>query len=147
MPNVLAKASKFAYIGINAKQTSNQRQIAVSWCFPPSSWFKFNLDGSSLGNSGKASGGGLIRNDKGEWLKGYARNVGYSTSVAVELWALCDGLRLCIALKLPAMIIELDAKLIVDLLQKFDGHRNCIDALVSDCKTELENIPRVQINN
>ena len=147
MPDVLVKASEFAYIGINAKQTSNRRQIAVSWCFPPPSWFKLNSDGSSLGNSGKAGGGGLIRNDRGEWLKGYARNVGYSTSVAVELWALHDGLRLCIALKLLAMIIELDAKLIVDLLQKSDGHRNCIDALVSDCKTELENIPRVQINH
>ena len=48
--------------------------------------------------------------------------MGYSTSVAVELWALRDGLRLCIALKLPAMIIELDAKLIVDPLQKSDSH-------------------------
>ena len=52
-----------------------------------------------------------------------------------------------IQLKLPAGIIELDAKIIVDLLQKRDGHWNCIDALVSDCKTELGNIPRVQINN
>ena len=87
MLDVLAKASEFVYIGINAKQTSNRRQIAISWCFPPPSWFKLNSDGSSLGNSGKEGGGGLIRNDKGEWLKGYARNVGYSTSVAVELWA------------------------------------------------------------
>nr|POE91645.1 putative ribonuclease h protein [Quercus suber] len=109
--------------------------------------FKLNSNGSSLGNSGKAGGGGLIQNDKGEWLKGYARNVGFSTSVFAELWALHDGLRLCIALKLPAMIIELDAKLIVDPLQKSNGHRNCIDALVSDCKTELGNIPRVQINH
>ena len=45
------------------------------------------------------------------------------------------------------MIIELDAKLIVDLLQKPNDHRNCIDALVSDCKTELGNITRVQINH
>ena len=105
------------------------------------------MDGSSIGNPGKAGGGGLIQNDKGEWLKGYARNVGFSTSVVAELWALRDGIRLCIALKLPAVIIELDAKLIVDLLQKTDGHQNCIDALVSDCKTELGNIPRVQINH
>ena len=75
-------------------------------------------------------GGGLIRNDKGEWLKGYARNVGYSTSVASELWPLRDGLRLCITLKLPVVIIELDAKLIVGLPQKSDGHQNCIDVIV-----------------
>ena len=67
--------------------------------------------------------------------------------MASELWPLRDGLRLCIALKLPVMIIELDAKLIVGLLQKSDGHQNCIDALVSDCKIELENISRVQINH
>ena len=147
MLDVLAKALEFACIGIMAKQTSNRRQIAISWCFPPPTWFKLNSDGYSLGNPGKAGGGGLIWNDKGEWLKGYARNVGYSTSVASELWPLRDGLRLCIALKLPVVIIELDAKLIVGLLQKSDGHQNCIDALVSDCKIELENIPRVQINH
>ena len=84
---------------------------------------------------------------KSEETEGYARNVGFFTSVAAELWALRDGLRLCIALKLLAVIIELDANLIVDLLQKSDGHWNCIDALVSDCKTELGNIPRVQINH
>ena len=56
-------------------------------------------------------------------------------------------LRLCISLKLPAVIIKLDAKLIVDLFKKPDGHQNCIDTLVSDCRTELGNIPRVQINH
>ena len=138
---------EFAYIGFNANRTSARRQIAISWQFPPPTWFKLNSDGSLLGNPGKAGGGGLIRNDKGEWLKGYARNVAFSTSVAAEVWALRDGLRLCIALKLPTVIIELDAKLIVDLLQKSDDPRNCIDALVSDCKIELGNIPRVQINH
>ena len=71
----------------------------------------------------------------------------FFTSVTAELWALRDGLRLCIALKLPAVIIELDTKLIVDLLQKLDGHQNCINALVSDYKTELGNIPRVQVKH
>ena len=81
---------------------------------------------------------------------------GNDLKVMLEMWvfrlawlrkALHDGLRLCIALKLPAVIIELDTKLIVDLLQKSDGHQNCIDALVSDCKTEVGNIPRVQIKH
>ena len=81
---------------------------------------------------------------------------GNDLKVMLEMWvfrlawlrkALHDGLRLCIALKLPAVIIELDTKLIVDLLQKSDGHQNCIDALVSDCTTEVGNIPRVQIKH
>nr|POE89499.1 putative ribonuclease h protein [Quercus suber] len=105
---VLAKASESAYLGFNGKQSPNCRKIQVRWINPPFNWCKLNSDGSSFGNSGKAGGGGLIRNDKGEWLKGYARNVGHATSVAVELWALRDGIRLCIALKLLVVIIELD---------------------------------------
>lgn len=50
-----------------------------------------------------------------KWVKGYARAIGITTSVAVELWALRDGIQLCIALKLPAVEIELDAKVVVDL--------------------------------
>lgn len=109
--------------------------------------FKVNTDGSSLGNSGRARGGGLIRDDKGEWVKGYARAIECTTSVAAELWVLRDGIKLCISLKLPTVIFELDAKLIVDLLQKEEGHPNCIRALVSDCKTGLRDIPMVQIQH
>ena len=65
--------------------------------------------------------------------------------MVAKLWVLRDGIRLCISLKLLAVIFELDGKLIVDLLQKEEGHPNCIGALVSDCKTGLRDIPMVQI--
>ena len=146
-PTVLAKAVEFAYIGINEKLNTTHRSIQVRWTKPPLSWQKLNSDGSSIGNPGRAGGGGLIHDDKGVWVKGYARNIGHITSVAAELWALCDGLRLCSALKIPDVIIELDAKLIVDLLQKEEGHQNCIDALVSDFKSELRAIPMVQVQH
>ncbi|KAL0013186.1 hypothetical protein SO802_000255 [Lithocarpus litseifolius] len=67
--------------------------------------------------------------------------------MAVELWALRDGIRLCIALKIPAVVFELDAKLVVDLLQKGEGQPNGIRALVSDCTTRLQEISRVQIQH
>lgn len=101
----------------------------------------------SLGNPRQAGGGGLIRNDKGEWIRGYVKAIESTTSVVAELWALKDGIRLCIALKLPAMIFEFDAKLIVELLQKEDGQPNCIGALVSDGKVGLKEIPMVQIQH
>lgn len=52
---------------------------------PSLSWHKLNLDGSSLGNLGRAGGGGLIRDNRGHWIKGYARNIGHTTSIAAEL--------------------------------------------------------------
>ena len=81
-----------------------------------------------------AGGGGLIPNEKGEWVKGYARAIGITTSVAAELWALRDGIRLCIALKLPAAEIEVDAKVVIDLVRKETSKFNSLDSLVADCK-------------
>ncbi|KAF3955485.1 hypothetical protein CMV_019297 [Castanea mollissima] len=63
--------------------------------------------------------------------------MGFTTSVAAELWALRDGIRLCISRKLPIVIVELDAQLFVDLLKKDDGQPNSFDALLSDCKVGL----------
>lgn len=100
-----------------------------------------------LGNPNRASSGGLIKNDKGEWIRGFARAVRHTTSIAVKLWALRDGIRLCISLKLPAVIIELDAKLIMDLMQKEDSNQNGLDALVSDCRTGMREIPIVRIQH
>ena len=45
------------------------------------------------------------------------------------------------------MILELDAKLIVELMQKEDCNQNNIDALVRDYKSSLREIPLVQIQH
>nr|POE90296.1 putative ribonuclease h protein [Quercus suber] len=104
------------------------------------------VDGSRC-NPGLARGGGLIRDDTGKWVKGYTRAIGSTTSVAAELWALRDGIRLCIALKLQAVVFELDAKLVVDLLKKEDRLSNSNDNIVEDCKKGLKEIPMVMVQH
>ena len=99
------------------------------------------------GNPSLAGGGGLIRNDKGEWVKGFAHAIRTTTSVAAELWAPRDGIRLCIALKLTAVVIELDSKLVVDLLKKELNNPNDNDVLVADCRNSLRIIPTVRIQH
>ena len=105
------------------------------------------MDGSSLGNPGLASGGGLIWNENGEWVEGYAKAIGITKSVAVELWALRDGIRLCIVLKLPIVEIELDSKLVVELMKKELDNPNGIDVLVAHCRNSLRAIPLVRIHH
>ena len=100
-------------------------------------WYKVNSDESALGNLGLAGGGGLIRNDKGEWIRGYARAIGSTTSVAAELWALRVGICLCLALNLQAVVFELDAKLVIDLLNKEENSMNGNEIIVADCKEGL----------
>ena len=58
--------------------------------------------------------GGLIRDDKGNWLKGYSKAMGQTTNIVTELlWGLRDGLVLCSHLHLEAIEIELDAEAVV----------------------------------
>ena len=143
----MTKAAEVAYLMSNGNHSTIRNKIQVKWLNPPSNWFKLNSDGSARGNPGLAGGGGLIRNEKGEWVKGYARAIGITTSVAAKLWALRDGICLCIALKLPAVEIELDAKVVIDLVRKDSNNLNSLDALVADCKEGLKKIPFVRLRH
>ncbi|KAK9995412.1 hypothetical protein SO802_020098 [Lithocarpus litseifolius] len=89
---------------LNEKLQHTLFVIQVQWHPFPDNWLKLNSDGSSLGNPGRAGGGGIIRNSRGEWVSGYARAIGHTSSVAAELWALRDGINLCIALNLTDVI-------------------------------------------
>ena len=122
-------------------------KIFVKWEPPPQNWHKLNTDGSSLGNLGRTGGGGIIRNANGEWVGGYTRAIGITTNAAAKLWVLRDGLNMCIELNLPTVIIELDAKLVVDLLKKLGGSLNGNDMIVADCKVNLKKIPRIIIKH
>ena len=84
----MARAAKVANLVSNGNQSTIRNKIQVRWLNPLSNWFKLNSDGLTMGNPGLASGGGLICNEKGEWIKGYARAIGITTSVATGLWAL-----------------------------------------------------------
>lgn len=100
-----------------------------------------------MGNSSLVVGGGIIRNENGGWVKGYARAIRVMTSVVVELWALKDGLWLCISLKLPTVEIGLDAKVVIDLVGKETSNPNSIDAIVADCEEGLKEIPFARIKH
>lgn len=73
-----------------------------------------NIDGSALDNPELASGSGIIRDHNGIWVSGFARAIGIAISFEAELWAFHDGLRLCSSLRVQALEIELNAKVIVD---------------------------------
>ena len=105
----------FYYIGksIYVKRWSS---IQVQWTKPGTGWCKLNIDGASLRNPGKAGVGGLIRDHRGEWLKGFSRGIGSTTSVIVEFWAVRDGLLLAAQMGIPFLEVECDAKIVTNLL-------------------------------
>ena len=58
--------------------------IPIRWLKPLIDWLKLNTDRASLGNLGKASGGGIIRDNLGRWVKGFSLSIGLAMSVMVE---------------------------------------------------------------
>ena len=64
----------------------------IRWEKPRAKWLTLNTNGSVGSNSGLAGGGGLVRDENGNWVKGFARRIGNTSSYFAELWALRDGL-------------------------------------------------------
>ena len=76
------------FFSIRAKIRCNKMKtvILVAWEKPPIDWMKLNSDGSALGNPRKArGGGGLIQDHQGNWVRGYARSLGNTSSSIAKL--------------------------------------------------------------
>ncbi len=59
----------------------------------------------------------MLRDSNGNWIRGFSHNLGITNSLAAELWGFRDGLLLACELKICKLIVEIDAKSVVDLLK------------------------------
>ena len=97
--------------------------------------YVINIDGSVLSDSGAASAGGLLRNNKGEWIRGFLINIGLTDSLNAELWGVRQGLKVARELGLSNVILQTDAAVVVTLLttgMDYAGHP--LGVLLEDCK-------------
>jgi ribonuclease HI len=131
-------ASEFYYLIGSYSKVKLKSPIPVKWTLPPLGWFKLNTDGSSLGNPGLAGGGGIIRNPLGEWVGGFSRAIGFTTSVQAELRALKDGLLLAIDLEILNLEIEMDSLVAVDLINSSITSNAFLSTVVDDCRSLME---------
>ncbi|KAL4295689.1 hypothetical protein GQ457_12G025480 [Hibiscus cannabinus] len=67
-------------------------RAGVRWEAPPFQWCKLNVDGACDSATGRASCGGAIRSDLGQWLMGFSRHLGLCSSLEAELWGIFEGL-------------------------------------------------------
>lgn len=93
-----------------------------------------NIDGSASSNSDPAGGGGLIRDENGDWMIGFARRTGNTNSFMAELWALRDGLQLCLQIHAHFVIIESYAKAIVDAFNSPTSSNSIVSSIMDDCR-------------
>ena len=102
---------------------------------------KLNTDGSASDLLNATGSGGLIRDGQGNWIEGFSRNIGHTNSFLVEIWALRDGLQLCYHMNLHAVIVELDARALVDALNNPAYANTILSPLFDDCKQLVTRIP------
>ena len=95
-----------------------------------------------------AGAGGLTRDHKGSWIGGFSRNIGFTHSLAAELWGLRDGLTLAKNLNLKKIHIKLDAKVVTDFVTtqntNITANHPC-NALIFDCRLFIQTFEEVLV--
>ena len=66
--------------------------------------------------------------------RGFTKSIELTSSFVAELWGLRDGLMICCNLNISSLVVELDAKVFVDVLGNFDYVNNVISLILDDCR-------------
>ena len=117
---------------------------------PPFGFFKLNTNGSTRGNPSLALAGGLIRDHNGMWIGSFSRNIGFTHSMAAELWGLRDGLLLAKNLNIKKLMIETDAQTITNVLNSrsvFPDSPHPYLNIINDCESLLQCFEEARIDN
>ncbi|XP_042483247.1 uncharacterized protein LOC122063611 [Macadamia integrifolia] len=91
--------------------------LEIFWCKPPSGWTKLNVDGSSMGNPGRAGIGGVIRNDLGAMIGSFKNFIGIQSNYVAEFQALIVCLLMAKKLRVSSLWIESDSAAVVAVVQ------------------------------
>ena len=119
----------------------------VRWEKPHIGWKKLNTDGSVIGCMERAGCGGVVKDEHGNWVVGFTRHVGATNSFAIELWGLRDGLMLCCSLNISYLIVKMNAKVVVDVLQNSDYVNHVISPILDNCRQLMTRFQQVQVKH
>lgn len=111
--------SSMGVASFNKRKQANIR--AVQWFKPGAGVVKLNLNGACHGNPSLSGGGGVNRDDKGDFIYAYASFFGVSTNTLSELRALYQGVLWLYSNGFHGVSIEMDSQLLFNCLTK--GHK------------------------
>ena len=86
------------------------------WQLPMNGWIKLNVDGAVSASLNRARCGGVVRDAAGQWVAGFSTALGCCEAYEAEEWALLKGLELVWQLGFRKVILESDAKEVIDVL-------------------------------
>lgn len=108
---------------------------------------KLNTDGCAASSPGQAGCGGIVRDRDGSWVSGFSRRIGITNSFVEELWGLRDGLILCNNLNIIFLLVELDTKDVVDILNRSNYVNNVVSTILDDCRLLASQFHRIQFKH
>ena len=125
----------------------SRKLLLIGWKPPPFGFYKLNRNGSAKSNPSVAGAGGLIKDHKGNWI-GFSRNIGFTHSLIAKLWGLRDGLNLGKNLNIKKLHVELDAKVVTDIIttqneSSFSTH--LCNPLIFDCRLLIQTFEEVLV--
>lgn len=104
----------------------------IKWLAPQPGWFKLNTDGASHGNPGLAAAGGVVRNEAGDWVGGFALNI---VDARLHWRSFGEFIMVYISLgrKELRLVLEVDLELAVGYLMTGIGEAHPLSFLVRLC--------------
>nr|GMD70526.1 putative ribonuclease H-like domain-containing protein [Ipomoea batatas] len=109
----------------------------LRWIKPMDGWYKLNTDGSRDAQSGKIGCGGVLRDSNGDWIWGFSCNLGEGSIMEAEAWGILKGLKLTWDHGYRKVIIESDAKKVVDWITTRERNNlpiGNVANIISECK-------------
>ena len=79
--------------------------------------------------------------------QGVCRSIGSTTSIIAEFWVLRDGLQLAIQLGVQYLEVELDAKVVLDVISSGNSLIAAYSSLLFDCILLLEKISHYTVKH
>lgn len=142
----LTNAMEFKSATSNWQFAASPRPSApATWIPPPDGFFKLNSDGSVQRNS--AAAGGLIRDQRGDWVSGFSMNIGPSSIADSELWGLRQGIFQALQLGINRLIVESDSLEAIQALTLHARPNSPGPALLMDCRGLLQKFEAFQVKH
>ena len=108
---------------------------------------EMNTDGACMGLHWLAGCGALVRSANGQWVVGFSKWIGVTSSFATELRGLCEGIQLCCNLNISCLEVEMDAKSIIDVIGSPNYVNNIISPILDDCRLLITKFHQVRIKH
>jgi ribonuclease HI len=96
---------------------NSKEEIHISWQPPHHGWLVLNTDGAAKAGTGLTRCGGVIRDAHGNWIVGFAKNLGTTNAYIAELWGLYEGLKLANNSGVHQLEVQMDSSIVVTSIQ------------------------------